>query len=484
MTLALLYCRQSVSDSEDTLSLDSQAATLRRWADEQGWRVVGEIRDADQRGWKDDRPGLLSALQRAAAREYDLLLVWSLDRLARSVRIQENTLHELSRHGVAVRSHTEPWVAQPLFRVILGAVAEEQTRVMSGHMRRVFAERSRRGLPHGRAPYGYQRDPETRKLMPRDEQADLVRGIFSRFAAGMGTTELAGWLTASGVPTWTGRRQWAATTVRCLLENPIYTGVIAIAGVRTEDAHPPLIDAAIWQRVQDRLADYTWTRRKDGPRSWLEGHIEHACGHRMYYKSQPTRESTNPAFICAAAGHGRCPIRPGRCAVAHAEDAAWSLLTRALAELRPVEPVLRRMQREEATIEPRVRSDRQRALDQQRALESERQVAEELYLRGRRDRAWFDAVDDRIAAELAAIANRLAELPAPIDADATMSRHEALRAMAGSLDLVLPADRGPLLAALGTVVVCPGTNRKPPVRIRWREPWRPFVQAKFALGDG
>lgn len=486
MTRALIYARQSVErdDGDKSLSIESQLAALRARCQAEGWRIVGEEREAGLRGWMDEseRPALARGIERATAGDYDILLVWDMSRLARSVRLQEEWVYRLARAGVDIISHTEPHASDDMIRVIFGAIHQRQTKILSANMCRVFAERARRGLPHGRAPYGYRRD-DAGKLTPCDDQAHTIHELFHRFCAGAGTAELAAWLTERGLPTHSGRRTWAATTVRTILLNPAYTGAIDAGGGRVEAAHPAIIDPLTWRRAQDRLANYVWTRRKAGG-SWLEGHLEHACGARMYYRQQPTRESTHPAFICAAAQHAAaCPVRPRRCAVAHAETATWDLVRHALTELHPVERVVRRLQRADAALAPRLRSERHRLIERQRALTGERELAEDLYLRGRRDHAWFDAIDLRVEADLAALTARLAELPAAIDLDAAADRHAALRELAGSLDLIQPADRGALLAALGTAVVQPGTNRRPPLAIRWRSEIAPFVREFAPIND-
>src|SRR5687767_392796 len=111
MTRVLLYARQSVEKDEGdkSLSIDSQVATLRARARKEGWTIVGEEREAGLRGWMDeaDRPGLARCIARAAAGEYDILLVWDMSGLARSVRLQEDWIFRLARAGVDVISHTE-----------------------------------------------------------------------------------------------------------------------------------------------------------------------------------------------------------------------------------------------------------------------------------------------------------------------------------------------------------------------------------------
>src|SRR5215212_631070 len=136
---AVLYCRQSDSggDGVESLSIESQEHRLRQYAESQGWTVVAVERDADLRGWQDEdaRPGLAAAL-RLAEEDADVLLVWDLSRLARKLRIQETIIDRLADAGVEIASVNEPYAGTPLFRQILGAIAEDTTRRMSADIRR------------------------------------------------------------------------------------------------------------------------------------------------------------------------------------------------------------------------------------------------------------------------------------------------------------------------------------------------------------
>src|SRR5829696_1337485 len=176
---AVLYCRQSDSggDGVDSLSIESQELRLRQYAESRGWAVIAVERDADLRGWQDEdeRPGLAAALRRAEA-DADLLLVWDLSRLARKLRIQENVVARLADVDVEIASLNEPWASAPMFRQILGAVAEERTRQMSVDIRRSLRQRAQTGLWIGSVPYGYLRPAgKNQRLVIDDEKAAVVR---------------------------------------------------------------------------------------------------------------------------------------------------------------------------------------------------------------------------------------------------------------------------------------------------------------------
>jgi DNA invertase Pin-like site-specific DNA recombinase len=102
-----IYARVSTSDKDQNPT--TQLLPLRKFAYAQGWQVAGEFIDrasaTDLRG----RTQWQAVLQAASRRKIDLVLVWKLDRAFRSVLHASQTLAELRRWGVGLRSYTEPW---------------------------------------------------------------------------------------------------------------------------------------------------------------------------------------------------------------------------------------------------------------------------------------------------------------------------------------------------------------------------------------
>jgi DNA invertase Pin-like site-specific DNA recombinase len=104
---AALYLRVS-TDGQTTVN---QELELRRVAEARGWRIDqdGVYRDAGISGSKTRaaRPGLDKALREAVQRRYDVLMVWSVDRLGRSLPDLLATLQELRAAGVQLFLHQQ-----------------------------------------------------------------------------------------------------------------------------------------------------------------------------------------------------------------------------------------------------------------------------------------------------------------------------------------------------------------------------------------
>jgi len=141
MKRAVLYTRVSTFDQNP----ETQALDLRRLAEQRGFEIVREYTDRIS-GAKAKRPVLDEMLTAAHRREFDVLLVWAADRLARSVRHFLEVLDTLNHLGVEFVSFRENLdTGGPLGRaviVIVSAVAELE--------RNLIIERVRAGLRRAR----------------------------------------------------------------------------------------------------------------------------------------------------------------------------------------------------------------------------------------------------------------------------------------------------------------------------------------------
>jgi DNA invertase Pin-like site-specific DNA recombinase len=412
---AVLYCRQSDSggDGVDSLSIESQDLRLRQHAESHGWAVIAVERDADLRGWQDEdeRPGLAAALRRAEE-DGDVLLVWDLSRLARKLRIQENIVARLADAGVELASLNEPWASAPMFRQILGAVAEERTRQMSVDIRRSLRQRAQTGLWHGIVPYGYVRPAgRNQHLVVDDEKAAVVREIFERVACGTNVTDVAVELSRRGVSTPRGGRTWSLTTPSGLVKNPVYLGVSVVGtgddALVVKDAHPAIVTRDLWERANAARNAAHRPRRRKAVMSWLEGYVRHECGAPMYLIN---RDDELGAFRCQSGGGSipaalqeRCPFRKKEKSQRLLEESVWKIVVDDLDGMfTPDEAVA--FAREAAAADQDDDVPRRRALDQrEKRAHEKRERAEALYLNSKRDSAWFEQIDNEVTAELEAI---------------------------------------------------------------------------------
>ena len=131
----------------------------------------------------EKRPKLKELFESAQRKEFDVVVVYKTDRLARNLRILVNAIHDLEKIGIAFRSVTEPFDTSTSFGRanlnLFGTFAEFEKemireRTMNGKLKAAKAGKWVTGIP----PYGYKVDKKTRKLVLIPEQAKVVQTIF------------------------------------------------------------------------------------------------------------------------------------------------------------------------------------------------------------------------------------------------------------------------------------------------------------------
>jgi DNA invertase Pin-like site-specific DNA recombinase len=151
---AALYARVSTSNKGQDVGL--QLDELRRVAGQRGWSISGEYVDDGVSGSDDSRPELDRMMADAQAGKFDLVAVWKLDRLGRSLQHLLRLISDLSRWGVGFASLRDSGIdtTTPTGRLmlqILGALAEYEKelireRVIAG-VRRAQAQGKHCGRP-------------------------------------------------------------------------------------------------------------------------------------------------------------------------------------------------------------------------------------------------------------------------------------------------------------------------------------------------
>ncbi len=140
-----LYGRVSTTDKGQDVEL--QLRELRAFAHARGWRIEEEYVDEGISGSQANRPAMDRLLSACRRRQIDVVLVWRLDRLGRSLKHLIMTLDEISSLGikfVSLREQIDCTTATgQLMLHLLGAFAEFE--------RALIRERVRAGLAHARA---------------------------------------------------------------------------------------------------------------------------------------------------------------------------------------------------------------------------------------------------------------------------------------------------------------------------------------------
>ncbi len=233
-TAAAIYVRVSSDGQEENYSLPSQIEACQRYAQQQGFAVVGVFQDV-MSGSILERPALDKVRALVRAGDVGAVIVYALDRLTRNVAHSYVLRDELKRARVALHYVTRGASADTaegnLFETMDAAFAEYERLKIAERMARGRKQKIASGklLGCGVAPYGYRwggtaADPV---LIADPEQAAVVRMIFDWYTVErMGMGRIVQQLHAMGIPTARGGdARWGVARVRDILCRSIYVGV-------------------------------------------------------------------------------------------------------------------------------------------------------------------------------------------------------------------------------------------------------------------
>jgi DNA invertase Pin-like site-specific DNA recombinase len=157
MKRAAVYVRVSTLDQHP----ETQLHDLRQFAVQRGFQIVQEYTDHGFSGTKARRPALDQLMEDARRRKFDVLMVWSIDRLARSTKHLLQTLDELNGLGIQFLSQREAIDTEgPLGRaivVIVSAMAELERCIIIERVRAGMRRAKLEGRRIGRAPLNVNR---------------------------------------------------------------------------------------------------------------------------------------------------------------------------------------------------------------------------------------------------------------------------------------------------------------------------------------
>jgi len=209
------YCRVSTLEQKKKgHGIDIQIRDVTLFADRHGLKVERFYKDEGESGVKEERKALGQLMRACKNKRIETIILPSLDRLSREVRIAENLFHELKYLGVKVLIADMPYYngerKDILIRQILEAIAEENRRDIIERLKKGRQERTRKGLfPGGNLPYGYMRKGKSISVHPHE--AEIVNQIYMLCSQGLSGYAIAdnlnriGYRKRNGNP-WTQRQ--------------------------------------------------------------------------------------------------------------------------------------------------------------------------------------------------------------------------------------------------------------------------------------
>lgn len=326
------YVRVSTTD-QDEYSPESQIKLIREYAKKEGVEIPDEYvfyddgisgRDVKKRA----EFNRMIATAKDKSHPFDVIYVWKFSRFARSQ--EQSILYKslLRKIGVSVVSVSEP-IPEGHFGTLIERVIEWMDEFysirLSEEVKRGLIEKVSRGEPVCTAPFGYKMGEKI--LLIDEEQAPIIREIFTRYADGEGQRGIASDLGKRGIRTKRGEKpsnRW----VTYALHNPVYIGKLRYStdGKRSvarrhydaenimvvDGNHEAIISLELWEKVQARLAlaeaTYPKYAKREQPVMLMAKGLVRcsSCGGTLAASAVKSGKAKVPALQCCNYNRGRC----------------------------------------------------------------------------------------------------------------------------------------------------------------------------------
>src|SRR6266550_1992897 len=280
-------------------SLDAQYDAASAYIKSQahaGWTLIrSRYDDGGYSGGSTDRPDLQRLLEDIRSRKLDVIVVYKVDRLTRSLADFAKLVELFDAHGVSFVSVTQQFnTTTSMGRLTLNVLlsfAQFEREVTSERIRDKIAASKRKGLwVGGPLPLGYEM--KDGKVAVVEDEAERVRLIYQRYLELSGVNALVRDLRDKGVQTRIRLRATGAThggipfergSLFYLLRNRFYIGEVKYKGEILPGEQPAIMDRQLFDAVQQKLTDQ-WSHRnhaKSKSDHLLMGLLYDDAGHRM-----------------------------------------------------------------------------------------------------------------------------------------------------------------------------------------------------------
>jgi site-specific DNA recombinase len=325
-----IYTRKSSEHNLDLAfnSLDAQREACEAYIKSQaheGWRLIpGRYDDGAFSGASLDRPALQQLLAEVRAGKIDIVLVYKVDRLTRSLADFAKLIELFDAHGVSFVSVTQSFnTSSSMGRLTLNVLlsfAQFERELIGERVRDKIAASKRKGIwVGGPVPLGYA--AVDKKIVVVAADAEAVRTIFARYLELGSIRALAEDLDRRGIRSkprrlsngrTIGGGRFGVGALAYLLKNRFYIGEVVYRGEVHYGEHEPIVDSMLFEAVEAKLAAQAVERRCRirGLPAILSGRLFDTCGNRM----TPTHTNKGGAryrYYVSQAVLQNKPSRPG-----------------------------------------------------------------------------------------------------------------------------------------------------------------------------
>ncbi|APV43870.1 site-specific DNA recombinase [Dehalogenimonas formicexedens] len=331
---AAIYCRVSTDDQErEGTSLQTQQAACEEYCQRKGYNVTHRFIEAYS-GLTLDRPKLRDLQGKARSHDFDVIVIYCLDRMTRNPTHGVILGEDFTRLGIKLEAVTETIESSELGKLISyvkgyasNLEAERiKERTMRGKMAHVKAGKLPQGT--GIGVYGYQWNKDTGRRTIIEHEAKTVLRIFADVIAGKSVNSIALSLNKDEIPTKSGSL-WFPLTVRRIALNSTYAGLTYYGQTKRvgknkviaqpkenwvllPDVTPPIITQEMFNKAQEAIKNRHEVRPlKQNAAYLLTGFMRcPKCGSTIggtmlsgkyrYYQCRGSKPTATRAKICDA----------------------------------------------------------------------------------------------------------------------------------------------------------------------------------------
>lgn len=267
-----IYTRKSTEHGLDMEfnSLQNQEESCKAYILSQafnGWEYTKTYSDGGISGGTMDRPGLQALLNDIREGHIQVVVVYKVDRLSRSIIDFHKMMQEFDKYGCNFVSITQSFdTSNSMGKLTLNMLlsfAQFEREVSAERVRDKIAASKAKGLwMGGTPPLGY--DLKDKQLIPNPQEAELVNLIFNKYLELENMLAVAEWLNQNGYYTkcWMprgshlrGGKAFQKSSIQRILTNPVYIGKVAHQAKNKiyMGRHAPLVPKNVWEAVQDTV---------------------------------------------------------------------------------------------------------------------------------------------------------------------------------------------------------------------------------------
>ncbi len=318
-----VYTRKSVEDGleQEFNSLDAQREAGEAYIASQksnGWVCLPKhYEDGGFSGGNMNRPGLKELMEDAEAGLIDVIVVYKIDRLSRSICDFATLSKKFDEWNVAfvsvtqeINTHTS---SGRMMLNILITFAQFEREVIAERIKdKMSASRKKGKWVGGTVPFGYT--VNDKKLIINPDEAGIVKKIFARYIEVQSPKQIAIEMKNAGIRRKRTGQPWSTHAVLETLKRHVYVGDVFYDNQVWKGEHKAIIDRKTWDTVQQFIAttasEQDCSRREDS-RMPLKGILR--CGHcdgamttaystgrkgRRYFYYQCSKDAKRPESIC------------------------------------------------------------------------------------------------------------------------------------------------------------------------------------------